>query len=129
MKSLGRLFLIALAVTIILAARKSLDVVPRGVYIAAAIIAAPAILPPIHLGRKKRTRSKALYSSISGLADAIEKGDATIDSTIKAILQDVRDTITDASDSIADGEYETAGETLDDLTFDIDRALGDCTNA
>lgn len=130
MKSFGRLFLVALAVTIILAAQKSLDTVPRGVYIAAAIVAVPAILPPIRLGRKKkRNRSKALYSGVSELADAIEEGDATIDSTIKAILQDVRDTITDASDSIADGEYETAGETLDDLTFDIDRALGDCTNA
>lgn len=124
MKIFGRLFLIALAVTIILAARKSLDIVPRGVYIAAAIVAAPALLPPINLGRKKkRNRSKALYSGVSELADAIEEGDATIDSTIKAILQDVRDTLSDASDSIAGGEYESATETIDDLTYDIDRAL------
>lgn len=124
MKSFGRLFLVALAVTIILAARKSLDIVPRGVYIAAAIVAVPAILPPIRLGRKKkRNRSKALYSGVSELADAIEEGDATIDSTIKAILQDVRDTLSDASDSIAGGEYESATETIDDLTYDIDRAL------
>lgn len=124
MKIFGRLFLIALAVTIILAARKSLDIVPRGVYIAAAIVAAPALLPPINLGRKKkRNRSKALYSGVSELADAIEEGDATIDPTIKAILQDVRDTLTDASDSIADGEHDAAAETLDDMTFNIDRIL------
>ena len=124
MKIFGRLFLIALAVTIILAARKSLDIVPRGVYIAAAIVAAPALLPPINLGRKKkRNRSKALYSGVSELADAIEEGDATIDPTIKAVLQDVRDTLTDASDSIADGEHDAAAETLDDMTFNIDRIL------
>ena len=106
-----------------LAARQSFDAVPNGVYIAAAIIAAPALFPPNLFRKKKRGRSKALYSSTEELADAIEEGAATLDPTLKAIFSDIREKLTDTSDLIADGDTETATETLYDLAYDIDRAL------
>lgn len=70
--------------------------------------------------KKKRKRSKALYSTLDELADAIEAGEATLDPTIRAILTDIYDQVDSLADNVTD---DNALLDASMLTNDLERAL------
>lgn len=80
------------------------------------------LLYPKQRGRKKKRKNAPKYETISDLADAVESGEVHIDASIKAVLQDIRDTIEGISDCTEDEEVI---ENLNDLSFDLTRAVGD----
>lgn len=69
-----------------------------------------------------RARSKALYTTLYALADAVEDKEATIDASIKAVFRDIRDSIESLAD---DTEDEEVANELADLAFDLTRIVGE----
>lgn len=70
--------------------------------------------------KTKRKRSKALYSTLDELADAIEAGEATLDPTIRAILTDIKNQVDSLADDIEDDDIRYGAESL---LYDLDRVL------
>lgn len=91
------------------------------VVLASVLAVLALVVSPGRLGRK-RARSKALYTTLYGLADAVENKEATIDASIKAVFRDIRDSIEGLAD---DTEDEAIANELEDLAFDLTRIVGE----
>ena len=78
------------------------------------------ILALLSKSKTKRKRSKALYSTLDELADAIEAGEATLDPTIRAILIDIYDQVDSGADDIEDDDVRF---NFDSLIYDLERAI------
>jgi hypothetical protein len=123
MKKLTGLILIASAITIPPASSNAFGSIGQSAWITSTVCLALGIILCKLKTRKKRTKSKALYHTLSDLADAVESGDASFDPTIKAVFKDIYISLNDLSDLIADGDTDAAEETITEIQYDLERTI------
>ena len=125
MNKLIGLLLVIVALLLPFAANNAFDSIPRAVwYTSGAMLVVGLILLKLKYRSPRAARSRNVFaSSLAELADGIEDKSLSIDPTTKAILKDLYATLDEISTQLTDGETQAADETIQDVMYDIERAV------